>query len=61
MKPLCIYQRILETIRISIRPKNTNVDVLFRGEDSALLPKWRHLPVAYHGRASSVVISGNLE
>ncbi|MBC7927798.1 MAG: fumarylacetoacetase [Bryobacteraceae bacterium] len=35
----------------------TNVGKLFR-PDSPLLPNYRHLPVAYHGRASSVVISG---
>ncbi len=31
---------------------------MFRGKDKALMPNWRHLPVGYHGRASSVVISG---
>ena len=36
----------------------TNVGIMFRGKDNALLPNWKHLPVAYHGRASSVVISG---
>ncbi len=36
----------------------TNVGRLFRGPDNALLPNWRHLPVAYHGRSSSVVVSG---
>ncbi|KAG5355821.1 Fumarylacetoacetase [Yarrowia sp. B02] len=36
----------------------TNVGVLFRGKDSALQPNWVHLPVGYHGRASSVVVSG---
>ncbi len=35
----------------------TNVGRLFR-PDSPLLPNYRHVPVAYHGRASSVVISG---
>lgn len=35
----------------------TNVGKLFR-PDNPLLPNWRHLPVAYHGRASSVVVSG---
>lgn len=29
-----------------------NCGVLIRGEDNALQPNWRHLPVAYHGRAS---------
>lgn len=31
---------------------------MFRGPDNALQPNWLHLPVAYHGRASSVVVSG---
>ncbi|KAF7719653.1 Fumarylacetoacetase [Penicillium ucsense] len=35
-----------------------NVGVLFRGPDNALQPNYKHLPVAYHGRASSVVPSG---
>lgn len=35
-----------------------NVGVLFRGEQNALQPNYRHLPVGYHGRASSVVVSG---
>lgn len=35
-----------------------NVGVLFRGPDNALQPNYKNLPVAYHGRASSVVISG---
>ena len=36
----------------------TNVGKIFRGADNALLPNWKHLPVGYHGRASSIVISG---
>ncbi len=35
-----------------------NCGVLIRGKESALQPNWRHLPVAYHGRASSIVPSG---
>lgn len=35
-----------------------NIGVMFRGPDNALQPNWVHLPVGYHGRASSVVISG---
>jgi fumarylacetoacetase len=31
---------------------------MLRGPDKALMPNWLHLPVAYHGRASSVVVSG---
>jgi fumarylacetoacetase len=36
----------------------TNVGSLFRDPNNALLPNWKHLPVAYHGRASSIVVSG---
>eukprot|EP00834_Sanchytrium_tribonematis_P001810 NODE_47_length_32105_cov_1.240892.p9 type:complete len:324 gc:universal NODE_47_length_32105_cov_1.240892:31207-30236(-) len=36
----------------------TNVGTMFRGKDNALMPNWTHLPVGYHGRASSIVISG---
>jgi len=36
----------------------TNVGVMLRGAQNALMPNWVHLPVAYHGRASSVVVSG---
>jgi len=36
----------------------TNVGIMFRGKENALMPNWKHLPVGYHGRASSVVISG---
>jgi len=36
----------------------TNVGVMFRGKDNALMENWRWLPVGYHGRASSVVVSG---
>ncbi|KAK6187026.1 hypothetical protein SNE40_006277 [Patella caerulea] len=35
-----------------------NVGVMFRGPENALMPNWTHLPVGYHGRASSVVVSG---
>lgn len=35
-----------------------NVGCIVRGPDNALQPNWLHLPVGYHGRASSVVISG---
>ena len=36
----------------------TNVGKLFRDPENALLPNWKHLPVGYHGRASSIVVSG---
>ena len=35
-----------------------NVGAMFRDPENALLPNWKHLPVAYHGRASSIVMSG---
>ena len=36
----------------------TNVGTMFRDPQNALLPNWKHLPVAYHGRASSITVSG---
>ncbi len=36
----------------------TNVGSMFRDPENALLPNWLHLPVGYHGRASSIVVSG---
>lgn len=36
----------------------TAVGTMFRGADNALPPNWKHLPIAYHGRASSIVVSG---
>ncbi|KAJ1919838.1 hypothetical protein H4219_001747 [Mycoemilia scoparia] len=36
----------------------TNVGCMFRGKDNALMPNWVHLPVGYHGRSSSIVVSG---
>jgi len=36
----------------------TNLGRLFRPDSEPLLPNWRHLPVAYHGRAGTVVVSG---
>ncbi|XP_040270312.1 fumarylacetoacetase [Bufo bufo] len=42
----------------SSRDHATNVGIMFRGKENALMPNWLHLPVAYHGRASSVVVSG---
>lgn len=37
----------------------SNVGEMFRGKENALMPNWLHLPVGYHGRASSIVVSGN--
>jgi fumarylacetoacetase len=36
----------------------TNVGRIFRPDQAPLLPNWRHLPVGYHGRSGTVVISG---
>lgn len=36
----------------------TNVGKMFRDPENALLPNWKHIPVGYHGRASSIIISG---
>lgn len=35
-----------------------NVGRMFRPNGEPLLPNWKHLPVAYHGRSSTVVVSG---
>lgn len=42
----------------SSREHATNVGTMFRDPNNALLPNWLHIPVGYHGRASSIVISG---
>ncbi|XP_058521532.1 fumarylacetoacetase isoform X2 [Ochotona princeps] len=42
----------------SSRQHATNVGIMFRGKENALMPNWLHLPVGYHGRASSIVVSG---
>jgi len=36
----------------------TNLGRMFRPNSDPLLPNWRHLPVGYHGRSSTVVVSG---
>jgi fumarylacetoacetase len=42
----------------SSREHATNVGTMFRGKDNALQPNWLHLPVGYHGRSSTVFVSG---
>ena len=37
----------------------TNIGLIIRDPKNALLPNWLHLPVAYHGRASSIMVSGH--
>ena len=36
----------------------TNVGTMFRDPEKALMPNWLHIPVGYHGRSSTIVISG---
>ena len=36
----------------------SNVGMMFRDPANALLPNWKHIPVGYHGRSSSIVVSG---
>lgn len=36
----------------------TNVGIMFRGKENALMPNWMHIPVGYHGRSSSIIPSG---
>ncbi|MGA4993672.1 fumarylacetoacetase [Nonomuraea bangladeshensis] len=36
----------------------SNVGRMFRPDDEPLMPNWRHLPVGYHGRSGTVVVSG---
>ena len=36
----------------------TNVGTMFRDPANALLPNWKHIPIGYHGRASSIAVSG---
>ena len=42
----------------SSREHATNVGTMFRDPDNALLPNWLHIPVGYHGRSSSIIVSG---
>jgi len=42
----------------SSRQHAYNVGCMFRDPNNALLPNWLHMPVAYHGRASSIIVSG---
>ena len=42
----------------SSRQHAYNVGCMFRDPENALLPNWLHIPVGYHGRASSIILSG---
>jgi fumarylacetoacetase len=35
----------------------TNIGAMIRDPNNALFPNWKHLPVAYHGRSSSIMVS----
>jgi fumarylacetoacetase len=62
--PMCDVELLLPatigdyTDFYSSRDHATNMGVMVRGPDNPLTPNWLHLPVAYHGRSSSVVVSG---
>lgn len=36
----------------------TNLGRIFRPDGEALMPNWRHLPIGYHGRSSTIVVDG---
>ena len=42
----------------SSRQHAYNVGCMFRDPNNALLPNWLHIPVGYHGRSSSIILSG---
>lgn len=42
----------------SSREHATNVGIMFRGKENALMPNWLHIPIGYHGRASSIITGG---
>eukprot|EP01117_Protostelium_nocturnum_P000153 TRINITY_DN10225_c0_g1_i1.p1 TRINITY_DN10225_c0_g1~~TRINITY_DN10225_c0_g1_i1.p1 ORF type:complete len:416 (-),score=116.13 TRINITY_DN10225_c0_g1_i1:90-1337(-) len=36
----------------------SNIGTMWRGKENALMPNWLHIPIGYHGRSSSIVVSG---
>ena len=69
MHSVCIISQRLVTMHIPVNVGDytdcyssedhaRNVGKMFRDPENALLPNWKHMPVAYHGRASSIVVSG---
>jgi fumarylacetoacetase len=36
----------------------TNIGSMIRDPEKALMPNWKHIPVGYHGRSSSIIVSG---
>ncbi len=68
LKSCLLRQRDVEMLR-PVKPANytdfyssiehaTNVGTMFRDPANALLPNWKWLPIGYHGRTSSIVVSG---
>ncbi len=68
-KDVCLVNRLTATLELPIHIGDytdfyssiehaTNVGKMFRDPANALLPNWKHIPVGYHGRASSIVVSG---
>ncbi len=56
---MCLPAEIADyTDFYSSREHATNVGTMFRGKENALPPNYLWMPIAYHGRASSVVLSG---
>ena len=69
LRKQCLYDLEAVTLAMPVKVENytdfyssiehaTNVGTMFRGADNALMPNWKHIPVGYHGRASSIVVSG---
>lgn len=65
----CLYDLDLVQMHLPVQPGDytdfysskehaTNVGIMFRGVENALMPNWLHMPIGYHGRSSSIVISG---
>jgi fumarylacetoacetase len=65
----CLIKQVDATMYLPVKCSNytdfyssidhaTNVGLMFRDPENALLPNWKHLPVGYHGRPSSIVVSG---
>ncbi|KAA9339703.1 fumarylacetoacetase [Hymenobacter busanensis] len=68
MRTCLIRQRDVQMLR-PVKPQNytdfyssiehaTNVGIMFRDPANALLPNWKWIPIGYHGRISSIVVSG---
>jgi fumarylacetoacetase len=36
-----------------------NCGIMFRSKEEAVYPNWKHIPVGYHGRASTIILSGS--